>query len=374
MSEQKTIVINPELFSFSGGKTRKKRPNPNPKPIKIRDEKPKPAENNKTTKLKVLKYIRKQQEQNYKQLMKGETAPAPSSNNSFVNEFKSDFDQSIEFLDKIAKQKEAHISLNPKNRTLKQPPGSGEMNSVLYSNSVLNPMLELNENVELTPPSNVFDIVTERSFPTPTLDTPKYGCLKNGKLPTYKMWKTQTQKIPSYSSTSYNSAAMPIVEEPNPILALEKQQQLDTQRQRAITQEQNRQEIRRFFEKRKEAKLNAERAKRGIAEVQQSVSEKQKRILRRTFHIGKSKYYPRVGVLISNKTIRREIETKHHNIKQTPIEHVRKYLAKKGLIRIGSSCPNDVLRKMYESVNLMCGDVQNHNPDNLLYNYLNNGI
>jgi hypothetical protein len=26
---------------------------------------------------------------------------------------------------------------------------------------------------------------------------------------------------------------------------------------------------------------------------------------------------------------------------------------------------------MYESVSLICGDVQNHNPENLLYNFMN---
>ena len=34
---------------------------------------------------------------------------------------------------------------------------------------------------------------------------------------------------------------------------------------------------------------------------------------------------------------------------------------------------NAVLRKMYESAVMICGEVQNHNPDNLLYNYLNGG-
>jgi len=29
------------------------------------------------------------------------------------------------------------------------------------------------------------------------------------------------------------------------------------------------------------------------------------------------------------------------------------------------------LRKMYESLSLICGDVYNHNPDTLLYNYMN---
>jgi hypothetical protein len=28
------------------------------------------------------------------------------------------------------------------------------------------------------------------------------------------------------------------------------------------------------------------------------------------------------------------------------------------------------LRKMYETAMMMCGEIHNHNPDNLLYNYL----
>jgi len=30
-----------------------------------------------------------------------------------------------------------------------------------------------------------------------------------------------------------------------------------------------------------------------------------------------------------------------------------------------------VLRKMYESALLICGEVKNHNPDNILYNFFN---
>ena len=59
-----------------------------------------------------------------------------------------------------------------------------------------------------------------------------------------------------------------------------------------------------------------------------------------------------------------------HLLKQETIHNIRKFLIKKGFIRVGSTAPNDVLRQMYESVFLIGGDVYNHNPDNLLYNYL----
>ena len=49
----------------------------------------------------------------------------------------------------------------------------------------------------------------------------------------------------------------------------------------------------------------------------------------------------------------------------------KKYLIKNGFIKVGSVAPNDVMRKMYESAILVGGEIQNHNSENLLYNYLN---
>ena len=98
---------------------------------------------------------------------------------------------------------------------------------------------------------------------------------------------------------------------------------------------------------------------------------KRRKIYKRTYKIGRSTTKPQISVLVSNKTIRNRITTEAHLLKQTPIHEVRQYLVKKGFIKVGSLTPNDVLRKMYESVSLICGEVQNHNPENLLYNFMN---
>jgi len=98
---------------------------------------------------------------------------------------------------------------------------------------------------------------------------------------------------------------------------------------------------------------------------------KRKKTLRRTYKIGKSKVLPRVSVLVSNRTIRNNISTKSQLLKQVDMSEVKKYLIKRGFIKVGSSAPNDVLRKMYEEAVLMCGELQNHNPENLLYNFMN---
>jgi hypothetical protein len=53
------------------------------------------------------------------------------------------------------------------------------------------------------------------------------------------------------------------------------------------------------------------------------------------------------------------------------MSEVKNYLLKHGFIKIGTNSPNDVLREMYENVQMICGEVKNHNPENLLYNYFN---
>ena len=59
-------------------------------------------------------------------------------------------------------------------------------------------------------------------------------------------------------------------------------------------------------------------------------------------------------------------------LKQTPIKEVKQYLIKHGFIRVGSIAPNAILRKMYETSKLMCGELYNHNTDILLHNFMNN--
>ena len=96
-----------------------------------------------------------------------------------------------------------------------------------------------------------------------------------------------------------------------------------------------------------------------------------RKIYKRTFRVGKSPHDKKIGCLISNKTLRQKIQQVCYDIKKTDMKEVRKYLLKHGLIKVGTNAPNDVLRKMYECVNTVCGQVENHNADTLLYNFMN---
>jgi hypothetical protein len=106
---------------------------------------------------------------------------------------------------------------------------------------------------------------------------------------------------------------------------------------------------------------------------QKPVHNKIRKLMKRTYRVGRDKYKPTVGVLLPNKTIKNDITSRAFALKQTPMAEVRKYLLKTGFIKVGSAAPNDVLRKIYESIKLIDGDVKNHNPDNLLYNFFNDG-
>lgn len=367
MSDRKTITINPELFSISAANTtRKKREPKEQKELKIREPSQK-KQSTKTLKNKLLNYIRKTQEENYRKMHghNSEIRPPPSSNRqSSVETFDNDFESSLKYLSEIAENASNSVA----NHSL--------ANTTLKNYQAMNPESLLNH---MTTPSsstaqnNPLDIPFYNTLPTPPPESPCYrihspasrpswGCLKGGSLPTYRKWKNHTQRAPQPNisvtmpprPSSYNPT-MNIVASPasivRPTEAGSKPPIDDIQR----------------------TIINQTRAKLEQSAIQVKKTElkykKRKRTIRRTYKVGKSKTAPKIGVLISNKTIRNNISTKKQQLKQIPIEEIRRTLIKRGFIKVGSVAPNDVLRQMYESMVLVCGEVQNYNPDNLIYNF-----
>ena len=154
MSETRVVKYNEDLFKIpSGTQKRKKGGAANRPPIKI-----KPV-TSKTIKQRVLKEIRENQEKQYKSLI-GETAALPlAPSNKIETEFDKDFQKSVEYMKEFADKHKEEVVLN---KTLKQTGGSG--------------------------------------FSEP----PKFGCLKNGNLPTYRSYHNKTVK-------QVNGGAVPYV-------------------------------------------------------------------------------------------------------------------------------------------------------------------
>ena len=131
MSNHKTININPDLFKIpNGGRSSRKRKSKDddsdtPK-IKFKSQ----GSNgrNKTTKHAILKFIRENQEKNYKKMMESGTnsntnAKANDRNKSptsIVDKFNGDFEESVKFFENVNKDLiEKQATSANKNQTLK---------------------------------------------------------------------------------------------------------------------------------------------------------------------------------------------------------------------------------------------------------------
>ena len=365
--EKKKIFINPHIFNPDSF-TRKKKPKPD-KPLKVKSTKP---ISDKTRRNQILKKIRDNQEKQYKSLFSNEADREVPKKSKEVDQFESDFEKSVSFMNQI-------VDSRPK-------PAINPLNQTLRNNDFFKPPAQLN-NIFKPPIIHGGESVPKQVFQSPT-----YGCLKNGSLPTYRSLHNTTVKnigslaqsgggsIQSYKNVDNNltpvnfsdGTTQPVVSSISQNVGNNLSQNVGNNLSQTVGNPLSQYigriktpEEMELMRKLHEQKKEAEKPKPKL------VQKKIKKLLRRTFYLGKDKYKPRVGVLLPNRTIRNNVTTKSFMIKQKPISEIRKFLLSKGFIKVGSTAPTDVLRKIYESIVLIDGDVKNHNPDNLLYNFFN---
>lgn len=386
MSERRTIQINPSLFEFSSKKTRQKKPKVDGG-IKMKSTITKTPKN-KSLKNGILKMIREKQQNDYQKLFseKKEGANKKGSNVSTeVDNFKNEFQESIDYL-KALEQKPTNAPQPPKNKTLKNYdelqnplPTIHSYNYIGGEGTHQDVNLALPDDFNTMPPINLVQpklynstYNTKPTSPFPdaigggNVQNPQWGCLKvGGKLPTYRSWKNATQKNRGNNthSNENNEINAPNNNETQPIANPEAESVVNLMKESQIERIKKKSAI-------KQMKTLVDNLNKPI-KVKHA---KQRKIARRTYRIGKSKVLPKVAVLVSNRTLRNNITTKAQLLKQTPINDVKRFLIKRGFIKVGSNTPNDILRKMYESISLICGEVQNHNSENLLYNFLHGGM
>ena len=398
MSEKRTIILKEEDLRIPKSTTRKNREKPSGG-IKVKSSQKK--EKSTLKKRSILRMIREHQEDKYRKLYDGGSNKTTIENkmneSDTAKSYLSDFEQSADYLSKLSEEQKVKTNVQS---TLKNYSNYNPTNqSMLFNNNTPDPppiSIDLNtviprvteQNVE--PPMNI----TQRQQP---FSNPLYSSMKNGTMPTYRNWVKTQKNHPQMTFSSNNAINGTSVTNVNatmsgtsnssnsnnisrggttnqifqtPITQLSSQIEQTNHLQSAPNEmTYGGSKINEMIEMKKTAeKLDL------LKKSNNKRKMKQKRISRRTFKLGKSKVFPRISVLVSNKTIRNNILTKTQSLKSVPIQDIKKFLIKKGFIKIGSTAPNDVLRKMYESVALICGEVNNHNPDNLFYNYLNGGL
>jgi hypothetical protein len=359
MSEQKQIKINIADFNFNTTRKTKTKDKAGPG-IKVKTQVSKPKLDT-LKKRSLLRMIRQQQEDRYNKLFgtsSNKSSPEIDKKIPEMVKMDTELEKAKEYLNNLKEKQES--STNSHNATIRRHP-------IIQSASL--PISNTSHNaVGNTPPNTVV--------------SPMYGCMKNGNLPTYRNYNrtsknqpiiqignpTQLQVNPSQPNNiimSPPTMSIPPLPLMGSVISRPKQLVEDMSNINIIDQKLT-SGLKRMAElKQAEAIMarvrNNNRPKRMM----------QKRTVRRTYKIGRSTVLPKIAVLVSNKTIRNNATTKSQLLKQVSMPIVRRELIKRGLIRVGSTTPNDVLRKMYESTMLMCGDIQNHNADNLLYNFIN---
>ena len=316
---RKEIIIDPALFNISNS-TKKVRERAPPK-IKVKGQKPEKKNKSSTLKRNLLRMIRGHQEKRMNTHAKSIVVAPPHPDEPP----KSDFEQSLSFLTKI-NQAQPPTPVNKTanlNRTFRKAPD--------HPPPVFN-----------HPQNDVFIPPPPPQQPYCSLKNPVYGCLKRGVLPTYRVWKNQTQR---HNNISQDTMKLSPVQ--------------------TNYEEHLREKIKQMSEIEQHQKIKQDNKKIW------KKPKKQRRILRRTHRVGKSKSFPVISVLVSNKTLRNEANLKQTELKETPITEVKQYLKKQGFIKVGTNTPNDVLREMFESASMICGELKNYSPENLLYNYFN---
>ena len=135
---------------------------------------------------------------------------------------------------------------------------------------------------------------------------PTYGCLKNGTLPTFRHFHNNTLKKDNSNDLTDSN----IINKPQPL------------NKRAVT-----------------------------------------------FKYNLGKKHKVVSVLIKNASTRKKISGEHTRLKESKINDMKNYLKRHNLLKSGSKCPPDVIKKMYEQA-LLSGDIRNVNKNSIVHNYL----
>ena len=387
----KTISINPSLFSVSGG-TKKRREKIN---------KPKsgtPLISPNVLKNKLLKRIKEHKKKETSNLENKksniEISSAIKNDLNNADNFNDEFNDSINYLQSLTKQKkinEDKINLEKQKQKRREEIEKMTLRNYHSLNQSNTSLVNLDLPEELQQP--LIHINTEKLEPViqepislsfVQKDNVPYGILKGGVKPTYRTW-SQTQK---------NTGSLNQYQIPNSSLIIdgeinktnnERENRLHNLREKIKlnqvinqqTQTQTLNSIRDVTHEKIE-NTTSQTNENNVTNVINSQTEpvgggpkKQiiKRTIKRKYTLGKSKIKKTVSVLLKDRGTRKRIITAQKELKQKSINDIKSYLRDHNMIKIGSNAPNDVIRKLYESC-MLAGEVTNSNTDILLHNLI----
>lgn len=399
MSNHKTIKINPELFSL----TKQKKTKPDATQAKTKKNTAFKPNNLKNKLLERIK-AHKNKEANL---------GTQTSTSSDIEAQSDEFNDSMAYLSSLAKQskettdRDAYVQ-NTQNAMTKARGKPKTLKNYDASPSTgLHVELELPEGLKESPmvfhtpvPTNDPPIIlTPPNAKYVVNDNVPYGCLKGGVKPTFKTWnKTQRQQpsvaqsspsliintssLGGSSNTTLRETKMKELKDkmrrkqqslefaqpavvPTPVPTPVPMPQPEPEQKISMDQEVPVMIMTDPLPSNQTTFADATTTQN----VPTSSPKRIKKTIKRTYTLGKSKIHKKVGVLIKDKNTRKRVLNAQRDIKRHGINDIKQYLRTHGLIKTGSSAPNDIVRKIYESA-MLSGEVTNQDKDILLQNFL----
>jgi len=373
----KTISINPSLFSMGGSKTKKNRDKKS-KPTAVPLISPSVLKNKLLKRIKEHKQKETQDLPNNKRKLNDNNQHEPLKN--FDNEmikFNDEFSDSINYLQSLSKQKKIDAE-KINNEQLKNKRREDLERRTIRNYHELN---DVKPSVNIDLPDELMQPIIVEPFKLNTAkknDDIPYGVLKGGLKPSYREWsRTQRNNIVT-----------------NPSSSLIIQGEINSQQ---IARENRlnllKQKIKNKNEEFKQDPILTENFIRKPDIIQPIISQQPiiqehitaennlqnggkliatkhitKKTIKRKYILGRSKNNTTVSVLIKDRGTRKKVLTAQKDLKRKNINDIKTYLREHNLIKTGSNAPNDVLRKLYESA-MLSGEITNSNSETLLHNF-----
>jgi len=387
----KTISINPTLFTLGGSKTKKNREKKS-KPTTVPIISPNVLKNKLLKRIKEHKQRETQNLDNNKRKLEPKienTIKQPIDKNGEILNFSDEFNDSINYLQTLSKQRKINDEKMIYETQKQKRKEELERKTIRNYHTINEPIgminLELPDELQQTiikPP-----IIAE-SFKINTPykgDTVPYGVLKGGLKPSYREWsKTQRSNIVTNPNASLIIEGGNLSSERNSRenrlnLLKEKIKQKNQQNNDPIVtdvlikkpiSETTTQEIKSTTIVNPKPNIISEMPNSNSSELGQIIATKHitKKTTKRKYTLGRSLSKHTIGVLIKDRGTRKKVLMAQKDLKRRNINDIKTYLRDHNLIKAGSNAPNDVIRKIYESA-MLSGEITNSNSDILLHNF-----
>jgi len=248
-------------------------------------------------------------------------------------------------------------------------PITGEIQEIQGIQEIINNQENMYDNIGEI--DDVNDITGKTSLttsnttfsPIKLFDDAPYGCLKNGKKPTFRAYNKTIKHNLRFNDDGNNET--PHTERQTKLKELQDKHK----RQSILSTDPTNGSSRNSGDGNNEDDDDDEKSRNN--KTSHMSRTKIRRHLRKTitkrFKLGKTGDV--VGVLIKNNDTRKNIQREHGLLKNKKLSEVKKYLVEKNLIKIGSMAPPNIVRKIYEDA-MLTGEIENVGKGVILHNFL----